>query len=154
MKILQKIAAIIYAALASYRCYVLIITAIYSASVITIGDNGVYTTIRAINLTVLFIAFVVLSLLVSSALLVWKTFSKKVSINWLMGLIISIIINAVMLVFVPTYSYQVSAYAILGKITVPFIYDTLSILTSLVIFVIISLANILLLTLKIRRENE
>lgn len=153
MKTIHKIAAIIYAALASYRCYVLIITAIYSASVITVGDNGVYTTIRVINPTVIFIAFVVLSLLVSSALLVWKTFSKKVSINWLMGLVICIIINAIMLVFVPVHSYLVSEYAILGKITVPFIYDTLSILTSLIIFVIISLVNILLLALKIQKVS-
>ncbi|MBQ8740395.1 MAG: hypothetical protein IJY79_02460 [Clostridia bacterium] len=156
MKILQKIAAILYSVWAVYRSYITIMSIIYYTSKVTVTMDGVKYSMSWDNISVLTIlSFLVpLSFITLSVFLIYNAFSKKHSFKKQIISIVWLGVNTAILVFIPQMSYVV--YEMTTIITLFNISNNtqplfliLSFLLSKYALVVISLINIIAISLKI-----
>ena len=163
MKIIQKISAILYSVWAAYRSYILIMSIIYFTSKVTVTLGGINYSLSwdDISILTLLAFFVPLSLLVLSALLIHNSFSKKYSLQKQIIYTVWLGINTALIVF-----FSPMAYAIYEMTTIMTLFNIshntqplfgiLSVLLSKYVLIIISLINIIIISLKIGRgyKNE
>lgn len=161
MKILQKIAAIIYSIWAVYWGCVFTFTTIHNVGTIEFG--GMYATINTTNMSLLvlfclFTAIMAISLFASSAFLIYNAFSKTYLLKRFIVPVIWLAVIIVCLFAIHNINYKTLEYIVRLKVFYLNPSDNqlsfiLSRIMSRYVLCAIACVNILLLTLKIRREN-